>query len=236
MDNQLDMSKYGMYIGLGVFALMVLIIVPLVLRSVRGKQKSANNFFPDLARRTGLNLSDNGLTGNYKGYNVHLQYSLSGNVMSAINLLSSGNSNAYGKNAMFPTLHVTLTANGNFPAVMLYETPGLLSHTSQRIQDFVAGNGPDLPKLNLPGSKLKTGIDVYALDGNAGGKVASSDELANLLRNWRYTDVKIGGNQVKLSLDNNSASSTIGIQKMYTPEFAIQALDITVAAANAARS
>lgn len=235
MDN-IDMSQYGMYIGLGVFFLMVLIIVPLVLRSTRKARNQANNFFPELARMTGLQLSDNGLHGNYKGYNVHLQYSLGGNVMSAVHLISSGNSNVYGKNAMFPRLHVTLNAPVNFPQVQLYETPGLLSHTSQRIQDLIEGDGPTLPKQEIHGSKLKTGIDVYCVDPDAGGKVASSQELANLLRNWRYTDINIGGNAVHLKLDNNSAPSTIGIQKMYTHEFAIQALDIAVAAANAARS
>ncbi|MBI3510175.1 MAG: hypothetical protein HY064_05890 [Bacteroidetes bacterium] len=235
MPDGIDMSQYGMYIGIGVFVLLALIVVPLVLRSTRKARAGANNFFPDLARRTGLQVTNDGLRGNYKGYTVHLQYSMSGNVMSAINLISSGNSNAYGKNAMYPRLHVTLNASANFSPVTLYETPGLLSHTSQRIQDFVTGSGPDMPKQNIPGSQLKTGIDIYTNDPTAGGKVASSQELAQLLRNWRYTEIKIYGNTVWLALDNNSAPSTIGIQKMYTPEFAIQALDITVAAANAAK-
>jgi len=228
------MSQYGMYIGLGIFALMVLIIFPIVFRKTRRAQKQANDFFPNLGRQTGLQVSDSGLHGMYKGYQVHLAYSLGANVMSGVKMFTSGNTNAYGKNTMFPRLHVTLHHTGNTPSVTLYDTPGLLSHTSQRIQDFVTGAGPDLPAMQIPGSKLKSDIGIYTMDQNIGTRLATNDELARVLQGWKYTDIRLNGNQVKLSLDNNSAPSTIGIQRMYTPQFAIQALDITVAAANAA--
>jgi hypothetical protein len=80
---------------------------------------------------------------------------------------------------------------------------------------------------------LKGGHQVYGSDSAAAQRLLSSSELKNLLSSWKYTDIKSDGNTVKLTLDNNSATSTIGISKLYTHEFAIQAMDIAVAAAKA---
>ncbi len=41
---------------------------------------------------------------------------------------------------------------------------------------------------------------------------------------------------MKLTLDNNNVAATIGLKKMYTHEFPIQALDIVVAAAKAVQN
>ena len=231
MSNE-DIMKYAPYFAVGFFVLMALIIIPVVMRSTRRKRQQANDFFPELAQQTGLTLSDDGLTGKYKGHDIHLKYSLSGNAVAAVKMFSSGNTNAYGKNALYPRLHVTITRSENFPKVALYETPGLLSHTSQRVHDAFTGKEPDYPKLEVQQSNIKKDIAVYAADAEAGGRLASSSELGRLLDTWKYTDIRTQGNKLILTLDNNSAPSTIGLQKMYTKEFAMQALDIAVAAAD----
>ena len=230
----MDMMQMAPYIAIGVVVLMAIIIVPLVLRFTRKKQKWAADFFPQLAQKTGLRVDYDKLVGNYKGFDVSLQYKLKYNVISSYKLVAGGGSNVGGKNAQYVCLFVEAKKSGeHFPATALYATPGLLSHTSQRVQDAVTNREPQFPKLEIDGSVLRKGIDVYGTDINAAQKMISSPELQQLLSNWKYTDVRCEGDTCKLALDNNSAPSTIGLEKMYTHEFAIQALDIAVAAAAA---
>lgn len=87
--------------------------------------------------------------------------------------------------------------------------------------------------MNIDGDSLKRGVDLYGMDNEAANRLLSSGELKNLLTTWKYTDIRLEGDTCKLALDNNSVAAGIGLQKMYTHDFAIQALDIAVAAAAA---
>ena len=220
---------------IGGFIFMAIIIFVVVLRKTGKKRKQASNFFPELAQRTGLQVNGDHLAGNYKGYQITLQYKLNVNAVAAYKTLSTGKSNVYGKNAMFPTLHVEITSAMPFPQLAIYDPPGILSHTSQVIQNMFTGKTPGWGKLNIDGDRLRRGVHLYG-DELAGQKVVNSQELKNLLSTWKYTDIRMEGNHLKLLLDNNSASSTIGITKMYTHAFAIQALDIAITAAKAVQS
>ena len=235
MDESVAGTGIFSFLCIGGFIFMAIIIFTLVMRSTRKKRKQANNFFPELAQRTGLRVNVDHLEGIYKGYQVTLQYKLNVNAMSAYKTLSTGNSNVYGKNAMFPTLHVEVMSAMPFPQLAIYDPPGVLMHTSQFIQDIFTGKKPGWDKLNIDGDRLRKGVDLYG-DEMAGHKVVNSQELKNLLSTWKYTDIRMEGNSLKLVLDNNSAPSTIGITKMYTHAFAIQALDIAIAAAKAVQN
>ena len=223
------------YFVIGGFALMAIIIIPTVIMKTSKARKKSNNFFPELAQMTGLQLNGNGLSGHYKGYQLSFEYKLNVNAVAAYSTIVTGKSNVYGKNAMFPTLHVEIISASPFPQLAIYDPPGVLSHTSQFIQDIFTGKKPGWEKLDINGSQLRSGIDLYG-DPIAGQKVVQSQELKNLLSTWKYTDIRTDGNTLKLVLNNNSAPSTIGIAKMYTHAFAIQALDIAVAAAKAVQS
>ena len=162
--SQEEIMKYAPYIGIGVFLLLAIIIVPVVIKSTRKKRKAANDFFPELAQKTGLTVNHDRLTGNYKGYDVELQYSMGTNVMSGIKMFTSGNTNAYGQNTMYPRLHVRLNSSSALPGVALYESLGLLMHTSEVVQGAFTGKEPAFPKQNVDSSPLKKGLDVYAND------------------------------------------------------------------------
>lgn len=230
----MDPNMYSMmpYYTIGFFVILAIIIIPLVIIKASKGRKKANNFFPDLAQRTGLQLTDNGLSGNYKGYQLHFQYKMSGNVLAGYNLLTSGNSNVWGKNTMFPTMHVEVQSEKPFPQLAIYDPPGAFMQTHQFLQDLVTGKKPGWEKLDIDGSVLRRGINLYG-DATAAQKTVQSQELRNLLGTWKYTDIRMEGNKLKLVLDNNSAPSTIGLKKMYSQEFVIQALDIAVTAAKA---
>lgn len=231
-DEMLSMMPY---IVIGFFGLMALIIIPTVIIKTSKARKKSNDFFPELARITGLQLTGDGLNGNYKGYQMHFQYKLNVNVIAAYKTLSTGNSTAYGKNAMFPALHVDIQSPSVFPQLAIYDPPGILTHTHQFLQDLVTGKKPGWEKLAIDGSVLRRGIHLYG-DPVAGQKAVQSQELQKLLSNWKYTDIRMEGNSLKLALDNNSAPSTIGLRTMYTHAFAIQAMDIAVAAAKAVQA
>ncbi|HYG52828.1 MAG TPA: hypothetical protein VD905_18125 [Flavobacteriales bacterium] len=229
--TQDEIMKYAPYIAIGFFALLAIIIIPVVLRKTRKKQKEAANFFPELANKTGLVINNDVLTGNYKGFDVRFGYRLGNNLRASYQTLT-GNSNAHGANAIYPTVHVEVITPNNMPAMAIYEKPGLFSHTNQRIQDVLTGRDPKYPKI-ADADNLRKNLDIYGTDAAAAQKIMDSAALKQLLSNWKYTDIRTEGNNLKLTLDNNSVNATIGIQKMYTHEFAIQALDIAVEAARA---
>ncbi len=230
-QGMLDMMPY---FSIGFFILIALIVIPLAIRKARKGRKKANNFFPELAQRTGLRVNGDHLTGMYKGYQVKLQYKLNMNAMSAYKTISTGKSNVYGKHSVFPTLHVEVMSPMPFPQLAIYDPPSLWS-TSQFIQDAVIGKKPDLPQLDIDGGSFRKGVNFYG-DETAAHKLMQSQELKMLLSTWKYTDIRMEGNLTKLTLDNNNASTTIGLNKMYTQPFAIQALDIAVAAARAVQN
>ncbi len=230
MSND-QIMQYAPFIAIGVFVLMAIIIIPLVLRSTRKKRNKAENFFPELAQKTGLRVNHDRLEGNYKGVNIEYQYKLGTNVIAGFKTLT-GNSNVQGRHAVFPQLHVTVILDQPVGGVALYENVNLL-HYSQKIQDVVKGKGNEYPKLNLDAAQLKKGLEIHGTDEAAAQRLLSSSELRNLIGNWQYTDIKSDGNKVKLTMDNNNATVTVGFDKIYSHEFAIQAMDIAVAAAKA---
>lgn len=220
------------YVVIGFIIIMAIIIIPLVIIKAGKSRRRSNNFFPELAQMTGLQLTDNGLSGIYKGFQLHFQYRLNANAFAAYNLLSTGNSNVWGKNTMFPTMHVEVQGTKPFPQLAIFDPPGVFLETHQFLQGLVLGKNPDWPKLNIDGSVLRRGIHLYG-DPIAGQKAVQSQELSNLLSTWKYTDIRMEGSSLHLALENNSAPSTIGLRKMYSHAFVIQALDIAVAAAKA---
>ncbi len=232
--DQDQIIKYAPFIAIGFFALLAIIIVPLVIRSTRKKRKQADNFFPELAQKTGLTVNHDHLEGTYKGYPIYFRYKIDLNIMAAYKTVTTGNSNVWGKNAVYPKLHVEITSD-SFPTLALFDPPGLLNH-HQWIQDLVEGRKPNYPKMEISGDALQKGLNFYGTDQQAAEKLLSSEELKSLLKTWKYTDIRMDGNKLSLDLDNSSAPSTIGIQKMYTHDFAIQAMNIAVAAAKALKS
>jgi len=226
-----QIMQYAPFIAIGVFVLMAIIIIPLVLRRTRKKRNNAENFFPELAQKTGLQVNHDRLEGNYKGYHIEYQYKLGTNVINAYKTLT-GNSNVHGRHAVFPQLHVTITLDQPVGGVALFETVSMM-HYSQKLQDAVTGKGSEYPKLQLDTNQLKKGLEIYGNDPDAAGRLLNSSELKSLINNWQYTDIKSEGNKVKLTMDNNNATVTVGFDKIYSHPFAIQAMDIAVAAAKA---
>ncbi len=230
MNNQ-QIMQYAPFIAIGVFVLMAIIIVPLVLRKTRKKRNSAENFFPELAQKTGLQVNHDRLEGNYKGFHIEYQYKLKTNAINAYKTLT-GNSNVWGKHALFPQVHVTITLDQPVGGVYLFETVSMM-HYSQKLQDAFSGKGNEYPKLQIDTNQLKRGLEIYANDQDAAGRLLSSSELKSLLGNWQYTEIMSEGNKVKNTIDNNNATTTIGFDRLYSHDFAIQAMDIAVAAAKA---
>lgn len=233
----MDPNMFSMmpYYVIGGFILMAAIIIPLVIAKTSKSRKKSNNFFPELAQMTGLQLSDNGLSGIYKGYQLHFQYKLNVNAFAAYKTITTGNSNVWGKNAVFPTVHVEVHSTEAFPPFAIYDPPGAFMQSHQFFQDLITGKKPGWEKLDIDGSPLRKGVHFYG-DATAAQKTLQSQELKNLLSTWKYTDIRMEGNTLSLVLDNNNAPSTIGLKKLYTHAFAIQAMDIAVAAAKAVQS
>lgn len=231
MSNE-QIIQYAPFIAIGVFVLMAIIIVPIVLRKTRKKRQESENFFPELAQKTGLRVNHDRLEGDYKGFFIEYQYKLGTNAINAYKTIVSGNSNVHGRHAIFPQIHITITLDRPVGGVALYENVSLL-HYSQKIQDAVQGKGNEYPKLNLDASQLKKGHEIYGNDESAAKRLLESAEVKNLLGTWQYTDIKSDGNKVKVTVDNNNATVTIGFKKLYSHDYAIQGMDLAVAAAKA---
>ena len=114
---------------------------------------------------------------------------------------------------------------------VLKEKVGVL-RTDEFLNEFIKGQKVDLPELKSSGVKLKK-IRFFGSDEAMVRKIAASAELQQLLSNWHYTDIRIGGDEVKLILDDNMVQATYGTRFM-TPHYIIQGLDICAAVARAA--
>jgi len=215
----MDMNQMAPFIGIGVVILMLLIIIPLALRFTRKKTKEAQDFFPELAQKTGLRVQYDKLVGNYKGFDVSLQYNVRKRRFS-------------GNTLYYPGLIVEVRKSGEyFPSLGLYDTPGFFSYT--QIPEIFTGKNPQYPKMNIDGSVLRKGIDVYGTDIEAGHQLVSSAELQQLISDWEYPDIRFQGETCKLTLETGTVDGSFGNKKIHTHDAAIQALNIAVAAAAA---
>lgn len=235
MENP-EIFAFMPFLCIGGVVLLMIVMIPLIIRRTRKKQKQSHAFFPELARKTGLTLNHDRLEGNYKGYQMSFRYKIDMNMMSAYKTVTTGNSNVWGKNAVYPKIHVEIMSPAPFPSIALFDPPNVLLNHHQWLQDVVEGRKPDYPKMEMDASGLQKGLNVYGTDTVAAQKLVGSMELKQLLSTWKYTDIRMEGNKLTLDLDNNNAPSTIGIKRMYTHAFAIQAMDIAIAAAKAVQN
>lgn len=205
--------------GFGVF-------VPfMIYRAVRGSRR-ARNFVPELLQRTGLQLQGNRLTGAYHRFPVDVYFGLGTNYGK---LILSGESGwglirkLEGRNTFYQTLHVQMRVPGaNFPKFMLKEHVGPL-RTDQWLMDMFEQRNVELPEFD----DLRAGrARVFGTDRAFAEKVVNDAELQRLVRRWHFTDVRAAGDVIELVLNDNMVMPTFGSERMSSPGFVIEALDI----------
>jgi hypothetical protein len=225
MDNSAFMQNSGTAIAVVIgIILFILIIMIFVIRKSVSHSKSARNFGPDFARRTGLMAQGNEYVGTYKGFSVSIKNNLTFDYAGIRNQ----------KYRMYPRLHCRLTATGkNFPYTVLREKLNMLLYTDQRIMDFVQGKYNELPP-EFPDLEHKLPrVHIYSTDRVTADKIANDTELQRLLIDWYYCDVRIAGNEIYLLMDNEHSLYKYG-RRLYDCGYWVQALDIVVRVAQIA--
>ena len=212
------------FLCIGGVIVMVIIFIFIAKKVKKSALKSINNLYLELAKRTGLQLSEsNGtyaLDGMYKGYQTHLFFTqeyVSRNARGARGSVS----------VLVASLHVDVMSALPFPQLGIYDPPSI-------INDIFGTEKPTWNKLNINGDLLRKGVHFYGNDEMAAQKAAQSQELKMLLSNWQYPDIRMEGNELKLVLDGKRISSSDG--RMHNQASLIQALDIAVAAAKAVQN
>lgn len=218
----------------GALIIFAIIFVPRTFRKSQRKIKEARNLLPNLAKATGLKPKSNGAYGNYKGYNLDLTASMSINYpMVASAIMGNNIGKLHSPRTMPPSYQVTLTANQNFPRTAFFQSMSWW-RTNQKIMDLIKQREPNIPKLDLENPELKK-IDVYGEDQAFASKILNHPNFVNAIKDWLYPDIRISGETITLTLDNNYLliASTYG-KNLETVQFFQEMLDICVTTANIA--
>ena len=219
-----------------IVVLLLVFFVPFMIRRAMKARKSSQSFIPDLIQMSGLQQTGDMFSGTYKGYPATLKFGLDVNYAEAgVNLMSGlagGGADFHSRSLMSPKFEATFKiSGGSLPSLVLKEKVGVL-RTDEFLNEFIKGQKVDLPEMKLSDVKLKR-IRFFGSDEAMIRKIAASAELQELLSNWHYADIRIGGDEVKLILDDNMVQATYGTRLM-TPHYIVQGLDICAAVAKAA--
>ena len=106
--------------------------------------------------------------------------------------------------------------------------------TDQFINEAIAGRKVDLPEVKPQRGSLKR-VRFFG-DEQLASKMAMDAELQRLISGWHFTDVRIGGQKLQFTLDDNMVNPTFGAKRISSPGYIIQGLDIAARAAKIASS
>lgn len=233
----------GVYIGVGVLAVFVIIMIIVIPKQIRKAKSRAQNAGQQMAneieRRTGLKPVGNGFEGDYKGYHIRIEKGLGTNesaIWDAKMDFFSGSSEVrdlHGRDTYYPIVRVWLTKEGaNFPDVTLFQKSNYFLDTDEFWNNRINGRIPDEMKNDVDASILIKKASFYG-DVDGAQKMVSSAALKNLLSTWIYPDIRAEGSQVKLELNNKNIQAKWSYKKTSANDWLIQAADICVATADA---
>jgi hypothetical protein len=215
----------------------VLIFVPFMIRRALKAGKQARNFIPDLLRLTGMQLNNDTLLGTYKNFQTVVNFGLGLNAGKMI-MAGPGMGNqlhaAHGRNTFYQTLHIKVQMPGsNAPPLGIKEKVGIL-RTDEFLNEIIQKQRMELPEMKID-HDLKR-VRFYGNDEAFARKFTHDPELKRLLSDWHYCDIRIGGNLVEFRLDDNMVQPTFGGERLASPGYVVQALDIATRCAQLAGS
>lgn len=211
-----------------IVGLLLFVLVPILIsRAIKGS-KTARNYIPDLIRMSGLQpAGKTDFTGNYKGFTTLLRMGLGVNnyqiAHQTIHGLTGGKSNLHSPSIFYQKFYIEIDLPKPVPATILREKISML-RTDQFINDKIAGKDYDLPEIKT-NSKLKR-VHIFGTDQQLAEKIASDGALKNMMENWHYTDIRISGEKLQFSLDDNMVNPTFGPIRTSKPQFIIDGLNI----------
>jgi len=211
-----------------IVALLLFVMVPIIIIRARKGFKTAKNYIPDLIRMSGLQPSgQSDFTGNYKGFNTLLRMGLGVNnyqiAHQTVLGMTGGKSNLHSPSIFYQKFYIEMTLPNQVPPIILKEKITFL-RTDQFINDKIAGKDVDLPEIKT-NSRLKR-VRFFGNDQQLAEKIASDGTLKNMMENWHYTDIRISGNTLQFSLDDNMVNPTFGPIRTSKPQFIIDGLNI----------
>lgn len=218
-----------MVLGLFVF-------VPFMIMRARKQGKQAREYFPEFERKTGLQPNGSaGYAGQYRGFQTTMDFGMGMNYGKLImRAPTRGLGSLEGRNTFYQKFHIRMKVPGaNFPATGIREKVGPIWRTDEWINDMISGQKLELPALDIS-HNLKS-VKIHGQDRAFAEKLASDPELKRLLDTWHYADIRIGGDDVELILDDNMAPATFGA-RIASPDHLVQALDICATVAQRAQS
>lgn len=233
--NQDLLSNPGVIAAIVFLALMLFVFVPLMIRRAMRQRKRARNYIPDFLKMTGLKQDANGFSGTYKGFPVVFKmgagYNTSKIAFEALRGIGGGQADFHGRNIVFQTIHIEMKLPRPVPEIILKERIGVL-RTDQYINDMIDGKSFDLPEVKELRGKLKR-IRIFTENPAFARSFTDNPDLDRLLKNWHYTDIRISGDKVFFTLDDNMSQATFG-SRTTKPDFPAYALEICAEAAKSA--
>ena len=239
-----EQAMMGVYIGIGVFAVFVIIMIIVIPKQIRKARKKGQDHSQKVAQemQSRLGLKWNGgqdFTGSYQGYNVILTVFMGSNteaIKDAVTgtVFGSRNSgNLHGKHTVYPALRVKISKPGvNYADVTLFQTSNFFMNNDEYWNNRWNGRIPDDAKLDLNADPLNKKGDLYGDPTNA-QKWLNSTELCGLMSTWIYPDLRAEQDEVKLELNHSNITVKRGYKKTSGIEWMIQGVEICVAAAKA---
>jgi hypothetical protein len=239
-----EQAMMGVYIGIGVFAVFVIIMIIVIPRQIRKGRQKGREYGENMAREieSRLGLKWNGgsdFVGKYKGYDVTLTKFLGSNtekIREGVSDAVFGSRNPtslHGQNTVYPALRVKLTkADANFPDVTLFQTSNFFMNNNEFWNNRWNGRIPDDAKLDLDADPLHKKANLYG-DRASAEKWLNSAELRQLMSGWIYPDLRAERDEVRLELNHSNINQKWGHKKTSGTEWMIQGVEICVAAAKA---
>ena len=234
----------GVYIGVGVFILFVIIMIIVIPRQIRKARKKGQEYGQDMARtlesRLGLKWSGGqDFSGTYQGYHIVLTKTLGSNtekIKDAVTdtIFGSRNpTNLHGQHTVYPALRVKLSKSGaNYPDVTLFQTSNFFMNNDEYWNNRWNGRIPDESKLSVDADPLNKKAALYG-DATGAQKWLDSAELRQLMSTWIYPDLRAERDEVKLELNHSNIITKWGHKKTSGTDWMIQGVEICVAAAKA---
>ncbi|PLW92311.1 MAG: hypothetical protein C0592_11465 [Marinilabiliales bacterium] len=221
------LSNPGVIAMIVILALMLFVFVPLMIRRARRQRKRAKNYLPDLLARTGLKQDGNILSGTYRGFPTKVSFGVGYNYaeigFEAMKGMAGGRADFHGRNMVWQKIYIEIDLGVDVNSIILKEKVGVL-RTDQWIMDKIAGREVNLPEIKELKGMLKR-VRIFSEDNALASKMASDNQLRELLSNWHYLDVAAVGNKVNFKLDDVMVTATYE-NRLTKPDHVIQALDI----------
>jgi hypothetical protein len=237
MDMQMWVQM-GPLLGIGFVVLLVLIVVPLAIRSARKGRRRAEAYRAGPTARTGLVQRGKRYEGVFQGFPAFIEPNFEYNYAGlAAGLLwgkgLGGSMESMGRQAFFHRYAFGLQVpGGRFPATAFYERGwwaifGDVEHQRRK---------PAGEKLDVDLPLARSRLHVHGTDARFAAAVAGSPELLPHLEKWPYLNLALDGETVTLDLIHhwNELESKFGRASMYNWDFAATGLSMMAAAARAA--